>query len=260
MKLMQQIREYQTPRGSLALWWLGQNGYIMKSSEGTVAGVDLYLTDSCAAAYPEVNLHRQIPVLIEPEDLDVDIFACTHNHMDHTDPETIGRLRNKDTFRFLGPMPSCAVYRQQRVEEGRITATYPDFQGEFADLRVHGTFALPTDDSDLNHMGFVFQFGTGPKIYVTGDTDYHELLASAGKHNPDVMITCINGGYNNLSHWEAAKLASEIKPKVAIPCHYDLFPDNCCDPKQFRAALSINAPSVMYQEMVHGEPLLISLA
>lgn len=260
MNLMRQIREYQTPKGAAALWWFGQNGYILKSAEGTLAGVDLYLTDSCAAAYPEVNLHRKIPALIEPEDLEVDIFACTHNHQDHTDPETIGRLRNKDTFRFLGPAPSCAVYRQQQVEEGRITVTYPDFQGEFADLRVIGTFALPTDDSDLNHMGFVFQFGTGPKIYVTGDTDYHELLAATRKHEPDVMITCINGGYNNLSHWEAAKLAAEIKPKVAIPCHYDLFPDNCCDPKQFRAALTVAAPSVLYQEMTYGEPLLISLA
>jgi L-ascorbate 6-phosphate lactonase len=146
------------------------------------------------------------------------------------------------------------------VEDGRITTTYPDFQGEFADLRVTGTFALPTDDSDLNHMGFVFQFGTGPKIYVTGDTDYHELLASTRKHEPDVMITCINGGYNNLSHWEAAQLAAEIKPKVAIPCHYDLFPDNCSDPKQFRAALKVAAPDVLYQEMTYGEPLLISLA
>ena len=208
MGLMGQIREYQTPKGAVALWWFGQNGYILKSAEGTLAGVDLYLTDSCAAAYPEVDLHRKIPALIEPEDLELDIFACTHNHQDHTDPETIGRLRNKDTFRFLGPAPSCTVYRQQHVEEGRITTTYPDFQGEFA----------------------------------------------------DVMITCINGGYNNLSHWEAAKLAAEIKPKVAIPCHYDLFPDNCCDPKQFRAALTVAAPSVLYQEMTYGEPLLVSLA
>lgn len=260
MNLMQQIREYKTPQGALALWWLGQNGYIFKSSAGTLAGVDLYLTNSCAKAFPEVNLDRKVPVLIEPEELEVDIFACTHNHMDHTDPETIGRLRNKDTFRFLGPAPSCGVFRKAGIEDSRITTTYPDFQNEYADLRVTGTFALPTDDSDLNHMGFVLQFGKGPKVYITGDTDYHELLASVRKHEPDVMITCINGGYNNLSHWEAAKLANEVRPKVAIPCHYDLFPDNSSDPKQFRSALSVVAPSVMYQELVHGEPLLISLA
>ena len=43
---------------------------------------------------------------------------------------------------------------------------------ELKDLRVTGTFALPTDDSDLNHMGFVFQYANGPKIYMTGDTDF----------------------------------------------------------------------------------------
>ncbi|WP_204352084.1 hypothetical protein, partial [Klebsiella pneumoniae] len=75
----------------------GQSGYVFKSPEGTLASVDLYLTDSCRAANPDFDLARRVPVFIEPEDLNVDIFACTHNHQDHTDPETIRRLRNKDT-------------------------------------------------------------------------------------------------------------------------------------------------------------------
>ena len=86
-------------------------------------------------------------------------------------------------------------------------------------------------------MGYVFEFGSGPKVYMTGDTDYSELLASAARHSPNLVITCINGGFNNMSHWEAAKLVGQIGPKAAIPCHYDMFPDNAEDPKQFRASL-----------------------
>ena len=97
-------------------------------------------------------------------------------------------------------------------------------------FRLHGTFALPTDTSDINHMGFVVQFGKGPKIYITGDTDYTELLLGVTKHKPDAVITCINGGFNNLSHWEAADLVGKIKPKVAVPCHYDMFADNSARP------------------------------
>jgi L-ascorbate 6-phosphate lactonase len=88
---------------------------------------------------------------------------------------------------------------------------------------------------------------------MTGDTDYSELLISAARHRPDIVITCINGGFNNLSHWEAAQLVGKIGPKVAIPCHYDMFPDNAVDPKQFRASLRLNAPSVGYQELEHGQ-------
>ena len=124
-----------------------------------------------------------------------------------------GRLRNKDTAQFVGPQPSCAVYREQGIESGRIVPAWPDCAIEFRDVTVHGTFALPTDDTDLNHMGYVFRFGNGPAIYVTGDTDYSELLFAAAKHKPDLAISCINGGFNNLSHFEAAQVMSHIKPQ-----------------------------------------------
>jgi L-ascorbate 6-phosphate lactonase len=258
MSLMREILQFAVPRGSVALWWFGQSGYVFKSPEGTLAGVDLYLTNSCDGLAPGVDLSRRVPVMVEPEDLDVDIFACTHNHQDHTDPETIGRLRNKDTAHFVGPHPSCAVYSQKNIESGRITPAWPDCELEFGDLRLRGTFALPTDSSDLNHMGYVVQFGGGPKIYITGDTDYSDLLVSAAKHEPNLVITCINGGFNNLSHFEAADLVGRIRPQAAIPCHYDMFPDNSVDPKQFRASLQIKAQGVRYQELEHGKPFLFS--
>lgn len=258
---MQEIRAFPVDKGAVAMWWLGQTGYIFKTAEGTLLSTDLYLSNHCADVYRDsgVNLKRQVPILIPPEELNVDIYTCTHNHLDHTDPETIRNLRGKDTTQFAGPHPSCEVYLAEGVESGRIVPAWPACEMQFRDITVHGTFALPTDDSDLNHMGYVFQFGAGPRVYVTGDTDYSELLAAAGKHSPDLLITCINGGFNNLSHWEAAQLAARIKPKVAIPCHYDMFPDNAVDPGQFRASLKLNAPGVHYQELIHGKPFVFSV-
>ena len=238
MSLMETIRRFEVPKRSVALWWLGQSGYIFKSHTGTLAGVDLYLTDSCATLHEGLDLRRRVPVLIMPEELSIDLFACTHNHADHTDAETIRRLGGKDSMLFIGPHPSCEVFRAEGIEESRIVPAWPDCEIEFRDI-IRGTFALPTDDTDLNHLGFVVAFAGGPRVYVTGDTAYDELLASAAKHSPDVMITCINGGFNNLSHWEAAVLAARIKPKAAIPCHYDMFADNSADPKQFAAALRV---------------------
>jgi L-ascorbate 6-phosphate lactonase len=256
MSLMRDIREFPVPKGSIAMWWFGQNGFIFKSPEGTLASVDLYLTDSCSGLVAGMDLSRQVPVLLEPEDVDVDIFACTHNHQDHTDPETIRRLRNKDTAHFVGPHPTCGIYAGEGIEAGRIVPAWPDCELEFGDLRLRGTFALPTDASDLNHMGYVVQFGNGPKVYVTGDTDYSDLLASAARHEPEIVVTCINGGFNNLSHFEAAELVGKIQPKAAIPCHYDMFPDNAVDPRQFRASLGLKAPGVRYQELQHGKPFV----
>ena len=255
---MGEIREFPVPKGAVAVWWFGQNGYIFKSHEGTLVSTDLYLTHSCEGLHTELDLRRLAPILIEPEALDVDVYACTHNHQDHTDPETIRRLRQKDTMQFIGPQPSCEVYRREQVEEQRIVPAWPACEIEFRDVQVRGTFAMPTDDTDLNHMGFVFGFGRGPRVYVTGDTDYSELLVSAARYSPDLIITCINGGFNNLSHYEAAELAGKIRPKAAIPCHYDMFPDNAVDPRQFRASLKLRAPGVRYVELAYGTPLVFS--
>lgn len=259
---MQDIRAFPVPKGAVAMWWFGQNGYIFKSPEGTLASVDLYLTNSCEALGhgAGIDLSRTAPPLIAPPDVDVDIFACTHNHQDHTDPETIRGLRNKDTMKFIGPHPSCAVYEKEGVESGRIQPAWPQCEIEYRDLQLRGTFALPTDTTDLNHMGFILCFGNGPKIYVTGDTDYTDLLEEAAGHTPDILITVINGGFNNLSHWEAAKLAKAVKPRVAIPCHYDMFPDNRVDPKMFAASLKIVGSDAHYVELRHGAPFMFSVS
>jgi len=258
MPLMQNIREFPVPKQSVALWWFGQNGYIFKTPEGTLLSVDLYLTNSCAQLHPGIDLERRVPVLLAPEDVAIDVFACTHNHQDHTDPETIRALRNKDTMRFVGPHPTCEVYAREGVESGRIVPAWPGCGIEHKDVTLHGAFALPTDATDLNHMGYVLEIGNGPKIYITGDTDASELLLAAGRHSPDLVITCINGGFNNLSHWEAADLVGKLRPKAAIPCHYDMFADNSVDPKQFRASLRLRAEGVRYQELQHGEPFVFS--
>jgi L-ascorbate 6-phosphate lactonase len=168
-------------------------------------------------------------------------------------------LRHKDTTHFVGPHPSCEVYRAEGIETGRIVPAWPACELELRDIHIRGAFALPTDDTDLNHMGYTFTFAGGPKVYVTGDTDFSELLFSTAKYAPEIVITCINGGFNNLSHFEAAQVVAKIKPKAAIPCHYDMFPDNAVDPRQFRASLKLYAPDTRYQELQHGKPFVFSL-
>jgi L-ascorbate 6-phosphate lactonase len=255
MALMDEIGGFQVPARSVAIWWLGQSGFIFKSPGGTLAGVDLYLTDSCAGLAPGLDLSRRVPVLIAPGELRIDLFACTHNHQDHTDPETI-RWVNKDSMHFLGPHPSCDVFRREGVREDRILPAWPDRTIEFRDLQIRGTFALPTDDTDLNHMGYVFEFAGGVKVWVTGDTAPCELLHAVGKQKPDIAITVINGGFSNLSHWEAAGVMAQVKPKVAIPSHHDMFPDNAVDPRQFEVSLKMRAPEVRFHAMEYGKPFV----
>lgn len=260
MTLAETIQNYKVSRGSVAAWWLGQNGFIFKTTEGTLVSIDLYLSNSATRVCKDlpINMQRQVPIFIQPCDLVTDVYACTHSHVDHADPDTISNLRNKDTMQFVGPSYTCSIYNKLGIEDSRIHQLWPQQEIEFKDVKLRGTFALPTDETDLNHMGYLLTFSEKFRIYITGDTDYSELLASVASHSPQVLITCINGNFNNLSHWEAAGLAKLIRPNIAIPCHYDMFADNSIDPKQFRASLKLCAPNTNYLELVHAEPHLFS--
>src|ERR1700730_6989776 len=117
MTLMREIRDFPVERGSGALGVLRQKVFVFKTHEVTVVATDLYLTNSCAAIAPSgMDFSRRVPVLIPPEEVDVDLYVCTHNHQDHTDPETIERLRHRDTTHFIGPHPCCDVFAQKRIE------------------------------------------------------------------------------------------------------------------------------------------------
>ena len=56
----QQIRELEVPAGTVAVVWLGQAGYLLKTSKGTIIMIDPYLTDWAETQW---GLKRQIPVL-----------------------------------------------------------------------------------------------------------------------------------------------------------------------------------------------------
>ena len=256
---MLSIREYEVPADGLAVWFLGQNGFLIKDAEGLLTGIDLYLTNSCAERFAHLpfRLDRQLPVFIEPEDLDIDVFLTTHSHEDHADPETIRRLNGTSRMRFLGPFDSMRVYRECGVPESSCRLMHP---GEMvrlgASTSAQATFALPTDATDLNHMGILLEFANGIRFYNTGDTAYAERLAALLPADVDICTICINGGFHNLSPTQAAAIVKAIRPRVVVPCHYDMMVDNVGSPDMFRAALNLAGCDASYIVLRYYEPWL----
>jgi L-ascorbate 6-phosphate lactonase len=238
-RYMESIRLFEPPSGALAAWFLGQNGFLLKEAGGPLIGIDLYLTDSCAGRFGNLpyRLNRQLPVFIEPEDLDVDIFLTTHSHDDHSDPETLVRMEKDDTL-FVGPFDSVVRYQECGVAAESCRLIHPGQQLELgASTTVTGTFAMPTDATDLNHVGLLIRFSSGISFYNTGDTTYSERLLRLLPSDVDICAICINGGYHNLSAQEAATVVKAVRPRVVIPCHYDMMINNIGSPEMFRVAL-----------------------
>lgn len=255
-EFMKSIHAFPVPTGSVAFWFLGQNCFIIKPSSGPLCIIDPYLTDSIAERHPELpfRANRQLPIFIKPEDLEVDVVLCTHSHGDHTDTETIRRIPKTRT-RFVGPYQSCVKFRECDVPEDRISLVHPKEQLDLGGgVRLHGVFAMPTDDTDLNHMGFVFDLPGNVRYYNSGDTAYADLLGHVKGFEVDVCTICINGGFLNLSHFDAARIVKMIEPRVVIPCHYDLMVNNVGSPDMFRASLDIVGARARFVMLDYYEP------
>ena len=132
---------------------------------------------------------------------------------------------------------------------------WPNKSISVGDLTVRATFAIPFGGDDLTHVGYLIFVKNGPTIYFTGDTAYHDLLVDAvAAHKPDVLATVINGAFRNLGPAEAALLAKRLEVKIVIPCHHDLFVDNCQPPQMLHTNLKLQGIGESYRLLEQGVP------
>ena len=253
---MRSIRDFPVPPDALAVWYFGQNGFMVKSSAGPLIGIDLYLSNSCASAFPDLpfRLDRQLPIFVEPEDLDIDVFLTTHSHQDHADPETIRRVGKRPGIIFVGPYDSLRIYEACGIEGRCCRLLHPGETLEAGDATVQATFALPTDRTDLNHMGVLLAFRNGITFYNTGDTAWAEGLPGLLPTNMDVCTVCMNGGFHNLGPMQAAAIVLAVHPRVAIPCHYDMMVNNVHSPEMLRVALDLLGSKAEFTTLKYYEP------
>jgi L-ascorbate 6-phosphate lactonase len=262
MPLIADIQQQVVAPGSVGLWWLGQASFIVKSPDGTTVAIDPYLTDSCktGAAAAGFDCARKFPSPLEPEDLNVSVIALTHSHQDHCDPETITRHRATG-FRgpYVGPGETMERLLTFGVPANEICLSWPNKEHRFGDLRLKSTFAISPAGDDVTHTGYLIFIDSGPTLYFTGDTDYHDVLEYIAAFKPEIMVTVINGAFHNMGPNEATKLTQKINPKVVIPCHYDMFNDNSLDPRLFRSCLHGAGIADKYLGLERGRVFTYSL-
>jgi len=256
-KMAKALAETQVPVGSLAMGWLGQAGFVLKSPKGTLLGLDPYLSNSCEAlgAQHGFDMQRMVPAPLSPEDLlPFHVVAFTHSHQDHIDPETIQPyLRAGGSGLFIAPHEASDQLLSLGVRSEQIKLIWPNHEVVIGDFSIKATFAIPLDGGDLNHIGYLVEASGGPRIYFTGDTDYNEILSiSVAPYRPDIVVTVINGAFRNLGPREAARLVKEIGPQWAVPCHHDLFADNRVPDRLFRTNLVLQGMGDTFCPLVQG--------
>jgi len=234
----------------LHLWWLGQSGFLL-AHEGRCLLLDPYLSDSLTAKYaqtdnPHVRMTRRV---VNPARLNfISAVACTHNHTDHLDAQTIKPLiaANPD-IEVIVPAASRAFAADRLGVDSLELLTIDDRQTlEVAGFSLTGVPAAhETIERDAaghcRFLGYIVRAG-GATIYHSGDTVLYDGIADLLRPFAiDLALLPINGRSperrvaGNLTGVEAAQLARDIGAGLVIPCHYEMFEFNTASPDAFRA-------------------------
>jgi L-ascorbate metabolism protein UlaG (beta-lactamase superfamily) len=236
--------------GSLHLWWLGQSGFFVHCG-GAFAALDPYLSDSLTAKYvntdkPHVRMTRRLFTGSNMNLGFASVATSSHNHTDHLDAETLRpMLLSNNAMRLVIPEANRQfVLERLRIGPGMSPHVFqPPIgldDGESAEVGTFRFTAVPAahpvlerdDNGRLKHLGYIVRCGTWT-IYHSGDTVvYQGMVERLRPFNVDVAILPINGKVGNMNGADAARVAKEIRAKLVIPCHYDMFEFNTADPRE----------------------------
>ncbi len=251
---MKNILDYSIQNNEIAIWWIGQSGFIIKTPNGKITVTDAYLTNSAAKIRPD--LERLTPVPIEPEELVCDYFICTHNHIDHFDPETIERLKNKESITFIGPRNVIKAFKKLKDPIDNAVLLEAGDTLQMGDITLTGTFCIPNVDAVLDSVGIIFNY-EGKTIYQSGDTSYHSFLNYLEKFKIDLAVLSIAGVPGNFTYQEAFELCKVLKPEIAIPCHFDMFINYQENPELFSQLFENEKAGIKAVIPQIGKPIIL---
>ena len=200
--------------------FLGQSGYVIKTLSTTVI-IDPYLSDSVNRV---ANRPRTLPIPIKPEDLEADAVICTHNHLDHLDPDTVEKVDRK--IPFISTFEGKDVLEKMGFET--VKAIKVGDTVTVGDISITAVFANHTVEA----FGLIVK-ADGMTLYFSGDTLFDEKLFEIKNYKPDMTFICINGRLGNMNVEEALITAKKIGAKTNVPNHYDMFESNSEDPHKF---------------------------
>ncbi|RYC69382.1 MULTISPECIES: MBL fold metallo-hydrolase [Spirosoma] len=230
--------------------WLGQSGYLMES-RGERLLIDPFYSD---IVEQKQGLKRLMEAPVPITDLRPDLIFITHDHLDHFDPIALPVIHQTyPRARIIGPQSVMKKARELDFDESALVPLPVGSAYQAGAFRLR---ALPAYHGDPLAVG-LFIHGQDKAIFYSGDTlltdTYLDDIQAVCPASIDIAFIVINGRLGNMNLAEAVRVASALRPALAIPMHYGMFAENTADPLEF--ARNCHQNGIKTQLMPPGVPV-----
>lgn len=209
----------------MKITWLGQAGLLIEARNKKII-IDPYLSDSVERVNP-LN-YRRVGVNEDFLKIRPDIIVLTHNHLDHTDPETLERyLSSNSGITVLASKNAWDTVRSFGGEHNYVMFNRGTVWTQ-GDIKFTAVYAEHSDDYAI---GVIICDGE-KRLYITGDTLYNTKIFKDIAERIDVLFLPVNGVGNNMNFTDAAQFAEKINADCVVPLHFGMFDE--LDPSLFQ--------------------------
>ena len=216
------LREIQAHHKGIAIWWVGNAGWLIKSDD-LLIGIDLDLSTEEKAARPPIS----------PQELagELDAVFVTHHHGDHCNVPTIRTLAQGARCTFVLPRPCLKEVSDLGIAKERMIVPEPlhpfDFKGIHIEPvhAIHGNqeFTVLTREPDFvesmaHNCGYVLNI-QGKRFFHPGDSVLTE--EHLGLKNIDVLF--VSPTVHNMYLDRSMILINRLEPAYIFPQHFGTY-------------------------------------
>ena len=157
----------------------------------------------------------------------------------------------------MGPKTCIDEYIELGIKQDNVTLLELGKEVTYKNVKIKAVYA-DHGQLALDAIGVLLTI-RGIKFYFSADTAYRpDMIKDIINFETDIAVLSVNGKFGNLNCEEGAKIARDIKAKIAILCYFWTFKEHGGYPELFGQEMTKYAPDCKTKFMSQGELYIYS--